>query len=288
MRLGLGLAWLGLICAAVTIGAAALGHLHPALDSLGVWLLYGIWAVTLCLLVALIGRRRWLLAFSTATFAAGLAQALPHAGPFVSRPTGELRLLQHNLSFGNPAADLLTRIDGFDLVTLQEVRAAAPGLGSLGADWAHHLCPGAGRSTTVLTRLPVIDMGCLAGGAWMRVQTVQGPLTVLSLHLLWPWPYGQANQMDRLLPDLRALPRPMVVAGDFNQTPWSASLAKVATATDTDHLPGLASTFTFFDGLARINIDHVLVPHGWTGTFTLMREVASDHMALAAQIGPVQ
>ncbi len=288
MRLGLGLAWLGLLCAVVTIGAAALGHLHPALDSLGVWLLYGIGAAMLCLLIALIGRRWPLAALSTATLATGLAQALPHAGPFTSQPAGDLRLLQHNLNFRNPATDLADRIDDFDLVTLQEVRAAAPRLDSLGPGGAHHLCPGAGRSTAVISRLPVIDRGCVAGGAWMQVQAAQGPVTILSLHLLWPWPYGQANQMDRLLPDLRALPRPVIVAGDFNQTPWSASMAKVAAATETQRLGGLASTFTFVGGLARINIDHVLVPERWAGSFTLTPDAISGHLALAAQIGPVQ
>ena len=279
-------AWVALAGAAsVTLGAAA-GRAHPAMDSLGVWLLYGL-AASIGLAALFAALRRPIAAAAALLVAAGgAAQVLPYAISPGAEPSTGLRFLQHNLNHRNAAQDLAGRIGTMDVVTLQEVRTAAPAVAALDPAWHVRSCRFASvGEPAVLTRLPVEASGCLEGGAWIRARTPDGPVTFVSLHLHWPWPYGQPGQVARLVPALEALPRPVVLAGDFNQTPWSDSVARVAAATGTAPLPGLGATLVLAGGLARLDIDHVLVPADWTGAVVRDGRHGSDHEALAARIG---
>ena len=280
------LARLVLAGAAATVLGAAFGRFHPALDALGVWLLYGIAAALAVAIGSAVMRRRIVATTALAVSVGGAMQTTPFVDWSGSGSPGSVRLLQHNLNFRNEASDLLQRIDAIDFVAVQEVNAATKTLGSLPPAWSGKTCPfTALGGVAVLTRLPVTTSGCLNGGAWIRSLTREGPVTVVSLHLHWPWPYGQAAQVSELLPYLEALPRPVIVAGDFNQTPWSDSVARIGAATGTAPLPGLGATLAFQSGLLRINIDHILVPPEWTGTFVRDGRHGSDHAALSARIG---
>lgn len=284
-------AGLGLACAAaLCVLGGLMAPLHPALDSLGIAMPYAALAL---LAAALLLRLRAALRLAAA--AVGLAGLLPiaataHAPAEPGKPA--LRLLQHNLFFKNDAADLDERILAHDVVTLQEVRAAAPMLAELPAGWTMRACGDTNvGATAVATRLVPLAQGCLNDGhAWMRVATDAGPVTVVSLHLHWPWPAAgdrQARQIARLAPLIRALPRPVIVAGDFNQMPWSAAVDRIAEAADTEVAPGLRVTLALLDGLARLPIDHVLIPEGWGARVEPAGRHGSDHVALAAELlGP--
>ncbi|MEM8850517.1 MAG: endonuclease/exonuclease/phosphatase family protein [Pseudomonadota bacterium] len=282
------LGWLVLFPAAITTLAAATDHLHPALDSLGVGLVYGMSAAAVGALAFVLAGRRLSACLACAILILSGLQLLPLAGLQAAEPAQPLRLTQHNLKFSNPAVDLPARIAQADLVALQEVRDAVPTLATLDDDWTVQTCPFAAvGNSAALTRLPVTDRGCFEGGAWLRVDTAHRPVTLASLHLHWPWPKGQVDHVTRVMATLTMLPRPVVVAGDFNQTPWSATVARIAAATGTAPIPSLATTLPLTRGLVQLNIDHVLIPLAWSGTLTVTDRHGSDHTAQLARIGPM-
>lgn len=281
------LLWPVVLGSALTVVGAAFGAAHPILDSLGVGLIYGQVAVLFATL-GFIALRRWRSAAVGALVAgSAFALLLPLSGDFITRPVGQMALVQHNLLYSNTALDLPLRIAGTDVVTLQEVGAARPVLLGLPLEWTTQICDYTVLfDSAVTTRWPVVDAGCMDGAAWVQADTPDGPVTFVSLHLRWPWPKGQAAHIAALEPQLRALPRPVVVAGDFNQVPWSAAVARIAAATDTRVVPGQRITLRQFGGWLRIPIDHVLVPRDWAGTAQTSGAFGSDHQALTAQIGP--
>ncbi|MEL6587127.1 MAG: endonuclease/exonuclease/phosphatase family protein, partial [Pseudomonadota bacterium] len=245
-----GLVWLGLCAAAVTVLAALWSGLHPALDSFGVWLVYGT-GMALALAVLCLLLRHWAgAAMGGLLLLVGTVQLAPHARAFGATEGDALRVLQHNLKYLNAAPDLADRLQGVEIATLQEVKAAQASLDALPEGWTVILCPGTRvGGQAVATVLPVTETGCARGVAWARVETPEGPFSVVSLHLNWPWPFNQAQQLEEILPDLSEVPRPILVAGDFNQTPWSAAVARVAEATGTTPLPDLRPTFALDGGV---------------------------------------
>jgi len=205
-------------------------------------------------------------------------------------PTGAtLRLLQHNLYYKNPATDLTARLGDFDIATLQETRGAKVALSALPSGWTVITCAVKTLTqTAVVSRFPALASGCLTNGeAWMRVATPGGDVTIVSLHLVWPWPAGgnaQARQVARLSSDIAALPGPMIVGGDFNQMPWSAATTRIARVSKTRPIDGIRATFIKKNGLVRLPIDHVLVPPDWNARATVTGQNGSDHEAVLAEI----
>ena len=271
------------------VAAALLAPLLPApfgppLDSFGLFLPPAIGLAAAVFLAALFAARPGAALVALALLLGGGLALLPVLGTRPAPDTAAgLRLLQHNLNVANPAPALADRLADADVATLQELpRALAPDFRALRRDgWTIRAC-GLVRptGTAVLSRLPVLGSGCLAGATWMRVRAPGGDVTVVSVHLFWPWPKRQAAQLALLLPELAALEGPVVVGGDFNQSPWSAAVSAVAKATGTRVLPGLRLSFPI--GPAALPIDHVLAPPGWGAAAALGPRAGSDHRAVRA------
>lgn len=91
-------------------------------------------------------------------------------------------------------------------------------------------------STMILAkRAPIAQGGLQAGvsdanlsGAWATFQGRRGRFTVVGVHYTWPVPAGpQQQQTLRLAKVLDRFPKEsLIVAGDFNSTPWSFSLRR--------------------------------------------------------------
>ena len=115
------------------------------------------------------------------------------------------------------------------------------------------------------------------------------PVSVASVHLHWPYPFSQASQIDRLEVRLRDIPRPVLVAGDFNAAPWSHAVSRIADATDTAVAGGLR--FTFFIAPIRwapsiaMPIDHILLPGGFSpAAIRVGPGPGSDHRSVVARL----
>jgi endonuclease/exonuclease/phosphatase (EEP) superfamily protein YafD len=91
-------------------------------------------------------------------------------------------------------------------------------------------------STMILSKIAPTAEGGLAtrgsqswlSGAWATYPGNGRPFTVIGVHYTWPWPAGpQQQQTLRLNNVVQGFPKEdLIVAGDFNSTPWSFSLKK--------------------------------------------------------------
>ena len=74
---------------------------------------------------------------------------------------------------------------------------------------------------------PAVSRAHLAG-AWATFSSPGGHYTVVGVHFTWPHPAGPQQQMSlRLAKVLERFPKDrLIVAGDFNSTPWSFSLRR--------------------------------------------------------------
>lgn len=276
-------------------------RLHPFFDSLGHFRLH--FAVLLAIGVALLLlTRRWRLAFAGAlTLAASAFMMQPALCCEAPVPRVSLTLVQFNTLFSNPEPQLiLDQIAAVkpDVVTLQEVsRNTRVIMDRLAADYPSQvLCRFQGvGDVAVLSKHPVTRTWCEAGSglAGLRIQLDGREVAVASIHLHWPYPYGQAAQVEDLLRQLAALPQPIVMAGDFNAAPWSAAVTRLTEASGTSVAPGLRLTLKLAGGLSRFGIppqpllpiDHVLVPRGAAVSVSVGDDAGSDHLPLIAGIG---
>jgi endonuclease/exonuclease/phosphatase (EEP) superfamily protein YafD len=273
---------------------------HPLFDSIAHFRLHvSILLVLGCLVALAVGAWRTVL-IGVATAVAGLA-ALAPAFPnnevaFRDNAKTDLVLLQFNTFFKNRRSDkiaaLVTSIKP-DVVTFQEVsEKTSAALKLLAQDYPHQvLCPhNETGGVAVLSALAPVAQGCAngLGLAWMQVEFHGQRTTIASLHLIWPFPLGQYEQVSGLEPALQALARPVVLAGDFNAAPWSHSVSRIANATGTRVTGGLRMTFRrsiFRKGpFPLLPIDHVLVPPEAAAAISLGEPTRSDHLPLITRV----
>lgn len=211
-----------------------------------------------------------------------------------STGAGPVTVYQKNLLHLNKTAprvtsDIMAREVG--VVTLQEVteglfRSIASDLG--GAYPTRVFCPyNPNRGSAVFSQWQAVDGSafCAREGnmSGVQVETPHGVLWLVSLHLHWPWPYEQGEQVAELAADISRLDGPVILGGDFNMVPWSNSVAIVEVATGGERAGGVAPTF--YLGEIPLPIDHVMAPGG--GTIEVLPKFGSDHHGLLARVHPV-
>lgn len=263
----------------VLLAASYAGRLHPAGDSLAVGRPF-LAALLVLGGLGLRGRPGWLAAAAGVLALAPILWAMRPQAP----PVPQIIVYQKNLlhSVDDPsgiAADILQA--RADVALLQEVSRTNAGVtGALSGEMPHQVvCPAPTPGTVaILSRWPFAaepDCATGVGMASARVLAPEGAVTVVSLHLGWPWPYGQAAQVERVLPQLAGLLGPVVLGGDFNAVPWSRIVARVASATGTERAGPVRPTFLL--GGLPIAIDHVLAPAGWPAGAVMRPRFGSDH-----------
>ncbi|MSU89899.1 hypothetical protein GE300_09795 [Rhodobacteraceae bacterium 2CG4] len=273
--------------------AGYFGHAHPAFDTLG--------ALRIQFAVAFVGVLLFSVAFAALTArmlaltglmiaGAGIA---PAALPAERVTSADLSVYSQNLRYDNGSPEaVLSAIEASDadVLVLQEVsegnmrvidrlRRRYPA--SIVCDFT-----GVG-GVAILSRIPDTGpTGCAEGGgaAWLRVVTASGPLTVVGLHLYWPWPYGQAAHVDRLAPALSALAEPVLIAGDFNAPPWTHSVDRIEAATGTRVVGGLRLTYRRSEIWPGLPLDHVLVSEDIAAETRQLGTSGSDHAALLSRV----
>ncbi len=275
--------------AALPVLGGYLGALHPLGDSLAVFRLQGAGLLGLLSALALaLGAR----AAGRLGMVLALVAGVPLGWAYGETPApGQgLRLYQKNLLFRNDALPALAadiRLAAPDVLTLQEL--SVPNLAlldDLSAELPHQLrCDFASvGGTAVATRLtPVAGAEvCAPGLAALQVQGPQGPLWLVSIHLHWPWPYGQAAQVRDLLPILEGLQGPVVMAGDFNMVRWSVAVGRMAAAARVRAAGPVLGSYLGFAPWLTLPIDHVLAPGG--GSAETRPALGSDHLGLLADL----
>lgn len=288
-----GLGWLGFV-------GGYLGALHPAADLLAVGRgAFGavalIWALMLPApyrllpLGLVLGGLGWHLSGHL-----GRAQAPPLAQAQVPvTPPLALRVYQKNLQRDRidrgPMLAHIRKADP-DILLVQEVsKYNLDMLAALRDRLPHqHVCDVAGANgNAILSRWPLAPGGtaCIPGAARAVIDTPSGPLSAVSLHLSWPWPYAQPEMLATIEPFLRQVSGPAIVGGDFNAVAWSHTLRRVEAATGTRRAGPFADTFDLgpLPGMG-IGIDHILVSGRIYASIAVAPRLGSDHHGLIAQM----
>jgi endonuclease/exonuclease/phosphatase (EEP) superfamily protein YafD len=266
----------GLLPCLVILAAGWLNRFSPLADAFSQFRLHATAGVIICGLVLCILRARKSAVLALTLSAIGVASMWPWV-PFLS-PSQEAqqatRLVQFNTFLRNQIPDVSVnwiKAQNPDFVTLQEVsRQTQKIFDGLAPGYQARLeCQyTTGYRTAVMSRFPKLAEKCLAGKglAWMQVDMNGKPVTIAALHLSWPYPYRQWQQIEDLASEFKAMPRPVIMAGDFNAAPWSDTLRRVAEWTDAQVAPGLRLTWRvgphYRHFLPFLPIDHVLLPGG--------------------------
>lgn len=280
-----GLHGLAVLGAVIWVIGAGLGVLHPLGDSLAVFVV----PVAAMGAVLAVMRWRWTLVLFVPVLALRVWAAVP--GPVPEEVT--LVLYQKNLLFSATRQDAIVRdvlVSDADVATFQEVSIAnLPILEALRDAYPHqHICSG-GRAVggvAIVSRWPMTPRPCEArfGLADVDVAGPDGPLRVVSLHLHWPYPFGQAQHVTAITQALGApSTAPTVVAGDFNMVPWGHSLRRIAMATGTRWVRPVRWSYNLYS--VQFAIDHVLIGPDMRMETELRPKLGSDHAGVLARIG---
>lgn len=298
-------------CAALAAAALAFGFLSPWLplaDSMAHFRFHLLLALAVAVIALLILRapvRAMLVMAMILPGIGGLAPALPAATGDHEAKAGEadFTLVQLNVFFRNrsvPDVLRMIRESDADVVTLQEVSSFVwARLSPLHREYPYSVVCQYARvgAVAVFSRLPFASelgpsKGCVVGDGlgWVRIKVGDQAVTVASIHLHWPFPFGQPAQVDRLESHIQALPRPVVVGGDFNAAPWSHSVTRIGEAAGASVLDGLRLTLyapqlRWAPGLG-LPIDHVLAaPEIFAESVRRGPVVGSDHLPVIARLG---
>jgi len=261
--------------------AGYLGWVHPVLDAFSHFRLYALalWIVWLVIRGVLArGSRRYTWWLSALLFGGVLygvmrpfsASAGPEKGVGMT-----LSHLQYNINLHNPQLDTILRYirkHRPDIVTLQEVTHAQEkrfrSLADEGYRWQAY-CMRKTTQEAILSRHPFVagSVRCEEhqGFVSARIDLGEKQLSVASIHLFLPFPYGQQAQVDRLKGALLSRKKPLLIAGDFNAAPWSHTVKKVEQYSQTHVVPGLRLTIPtdyHRNPYIPLPIDQVLVSPG--------------------------
>lgn len=212
------------------------------------------------------------------------------------------RLLSINVWFRNPdmarVATYIEQSQADAVVLLELTPPQAQMLQPLLPTYPHYHIEPSRMGAAVFTKWPVLSAESLPlapGGAiaaHVQVNWHGTPVNVLGVHLNWPLgPRNSAfrnEELGGLVAFSKAQREPLIVAGDFNLTPWSEYFS------DTLAESGLHDAARGF-GLARswpaqfaplgIRIDHCLLsPHWRSLSADIGPSLGSDHLPLVADL----
>jgi endonuclease/exonuclease/phosphatase (EEP) superfamily protein YafD len=290
--------------AAATL-AGFMGHWHWLLDLASHYRWY--WLLAAVVWFAAITRRRSRLAAACLLIAAvgNAVPLLPYWLPATGdAPAGDrLAIVSLNLEVGNPRHDLglafLKECDA-DVVVLVEVDEAwAEAVASLTDRYPHRVVRPRSDSfgIAVLSRLPLeaVRVEPLADGPPVVIAVLprgeRGCLLVAA-HPPAPLSASWSALRDAQLAaigDLAAVePRPVIVAGDLNVTPWSHGFRQVTGPRglrDSARGRGVQGSWNAHLWVPRIPIDHVLVSEGVAVVSRrLGPAIGSDHLPVVAAL----
>ena len=283
--ISLGLAVLGL-------AGGYLGWLHPLGDSLSVGRGAAAAAVlVLAVFASFAGLRMAAFVSMLLAMLTGGQVLLAYSWPGLP---GTYSVYQKNMLFRNAELPVLAadiRAANPVIVTLQEVlpenRVWMEGLKDA---WPHQiLCPGGVvGGQAILTRLDPVPGTEFCGPGLAAMQVVGGtadnpePFWVVSVHLRWPWPYGQADHVRLLLPILDKLQGPAIMAGDFNMVRWANSVTQMADILGVRPAGPTTGSYIGLSSVLPLPIDHVFSTLG--GRVNLRPAAGSDHLGLLAEV----
>lgn len=281
------------LCFLFLLVASYAGALHPAGDSVAVFRVPIAALAALTVIWSNWSRSvRWPLAVTAmAAMAMIVAPRIFDYGPPINY---DLTLYQQNLLFSrrevDPWLDTIAR-RAPDMITVQEVSGRNKSV--LEALEASHptqqFCDFAGvGGVAVLSRFPAVEGSAFCaekdGLAAVQLKTDFGPIWLVSIHLHWPWPFGQAQQVDRLVVALQQLEGHVIIGGDFNAVGWSHTLRRIGRAAGAKRVTHHGSSFHLPKIHMPVTIDHVLTGPAFSQRAVSMPKLGSDHHGVLAYL----
>lgn len=278
--------------AVLALAGGYLGWLHPLGDSLSVGRGMAAAAVlVLAVFASFAGLRMAAFVSMLLAMLTGGQVLLAYSWPGLP---GTYSVYQKNMMFRNAELPVLAadiRAADPAIVTLQEVLPENRAwMETLKDVWPHQLlCPGrVVGGPAILTRLDPVPGTEFCGPGLAAMQVVAGPAEnqdrfwLISVHLHWPWPYGQAGQVEQLLPVLDRLQGPAIMAGDFNMVRWANSVMRMADILGVRPAGPTRGSYVGLSSQLPLPIDHVFSTLG--GRVTLRPAAGSDHLGLLAEV----
>lgn len=226
-----------------------------------------------------------------------------------------LRLVQFNVFKGNSKPETAARwiLDQkADVVVLEEAADDGGAVRALlSARYPYAVdCVGQQTrcSTVVLTTRAPAEFGGLARGdpenqgglsaAWMRFAGPAPRATIVGVHLVRPWPFGdQGWQVAELADFLKTTDRDYaIVAGDFNQSPWTYAMRRQDRAFGLHRITGDHASWPLrkiaaspsgvvFRTPPVLSIDHVYVGRCWARSSVRPGPwLGSDHVPIVVEL----
>jgi endonuclease/exonuclease/phosphatase (EEP) superfamily protein YafD len=231
--------------------AGYFGWLHPAFDSFSAFRTHFA-ALTLVggLLLAFAGGRLGGLSIAAAAIAALYTTIAPgmNAAQASGASGARYRLLQINVRFNNPTPKELLKLIAAtkpDVITAQEVTPRwRSEFATIKSAYPYQLYCAAHRKigdVAILSRRPFVaaPTNYCGQGQSIAIQSVTfggQTMAVASIHLFWPWPYRQQQQVADMKPILETLgadDQPVLMAGDLNAPRWSQAARDMAAYSKT-------------------------------------------------------
>src|SRR5215203_1196320 len=148
------------------------------------------------------------------------------------------------------------------------------------------------RSPAILSKQPWLETGVLeptndrAVAVWARFEEGGQAFEVASVHTGNPFkPEQQATDIDRLIEFVRSRRGPIIMGGDFNLTPFSWKLTKLAQLTGLKWAQVFSASWPANRFVPIVLLDHILLD----GPFALVKVEAgssagSDHLPVIADL----
>jgi endonuclease/exonuclease/phosphatase (EEP) superfamily protein YafD len=212
------------------------------------------------------------------------------------------RLVSFNVWFRNPdmarVANYIETSQADAVVLLELTPPQAEMLAPLLPTYPHYHIDSSRMGAAVFTKWPVISAESVplsqggAVAARLMLDWRGTPVNVLGVHLNWP--LGPRNsefrnqELSSLVAFSKAQRGPLLVAGDFNLTPWSKYFSDALEQSGLhDAALGFGLTRSWPSQFAPvgIRIDHCLLSRHWQATATSIGpSLGSDHLPLVADV----
>ena len=213
-----------------------------------------------------------------------------------------LKHIQFNLNFRNQKMNSVIsylKKSNADVVTLQEVTTSHQDALSqaLSSTYPYqNYCkfyPVVG-AVAILSKHPFNEKNsaCLEkrGLVWSQILVKDQAINIVSIHTLWPYPYGQPKQIQDIKPIFQQMKTPTLIAGDFNAVSWSHTVKEIEKASNTKAVEGMRWSINLENQVPlipnfKLAIDHVLLSKEFqVEEIFVEKSLGSDHLPVVSSI----
>lgn len=314
--------YIPLISIALFIFLGFLNMFHPFFDSLSHFRVHLLVLFLITLLLTSFFHEKRIMLFYVMVLLMGSTYLYALLQPFKAEPVNETKInhvrhLQFNLNFKNQRLEEVKdflKENSVDIITLQEVTPEHQAfleqmktesfVVEFSKDYPYiSMKKGAYPyqqycdfqsvgGVAVLSKYPINKENsiCMEGVGLLssEVMIKDQPIHVVSIHLYWPFPYYQEEQVQTLVQVFEHFKNPMLIAGDFNAVAWSHSVKQIEKASNTKVVNGLRWSISLEKQLPliplKLSIDHVLLSSEFqVDDIYIAKPLGSDHFPLVTE-----